>query len=72
MLVKVCGMKDRHQIQQLEKLRPDFIGLIFYERSPRFVTEPLDGLPKEVQRVGVFVNADLGYLQEKPDNIGST
>lgn len=65
MLVKVCGMKDRHQIQQLEKLRPDFIGLIFYERSPRFVTEPLDGLPKEVQRVGVFVNADLGYLQEK-------
>lgn len=62
MLVKVCGMKDRHQIQQLEKLRPDFIGLIFYERSPRFVTEPLDGLSKEVQRVGVFVNADLGYL----------
>ena len=44
MLVKVCGMKDRHQIQQLEKLRPDFIGLIFDERSPRFVTEPLDGL----------------------------
>lgn len=55
-------MRDTENIRQLLKLKPDYMGFIFYPKSKRYV-EPLldeDLLKKElcgVNKVGVFVNA---------------
>ncbi len=58
---KVCGMTSAEQIKALADLNVDYAGLIFYEKSPRFVGNKLN--PEEVRaiksikKVGVFVNA---------------
>lgn len=62
MIIKVCGMKNGENIRQVEALGIDFIGFIFYPRSPRFVDELPDYLPEHSKRVGVFVNADKGTV----------
>jgi phosphoribosylanthranilate isomerase len=57
--LKVCGMRDRENIMQVAAFLPDFMGFIFYPESPRFVGENFhipDALPKEIKKVGVFVN----------------
>ena len=59
MKIKVCGMRDPGNIQQLlDRVTPDWMGLIFYEKSPRFVSESLAEKIKvfPVNKVGVFVN----------------
>ncbi|WP_375561309.1 phosphoribosylanthranilate isomerase [Bernardetia sp. OM2101] len=67
-LIKVCGMRDAQNIEQIASLCPDFVGFIFYPRSKRYVrqsdlcTEKLDtllpkGLPISIKRVGVFVES---------------
>jgi len=35
MIIKVCGMRDSRNIQEVSALAVNWIGLIFYERSPR-------------------------------------
>jgi phosphoribosylanthranilate isomerase len=60
--LKVCGMRNSANIQSLLDVQPDYIGFIFYEKSPRYVGEELDvqlvkSLPRNVKKVGVFVNA---------------
>ena len=57
--LKICGMRYPINILEVGALQPDFMGFIFYDQSPRFVTDefkiPL-GLPESIKRVGVFVN----------------
>jgi phosphoribosylanthranilate isomerase len=56
--LKVCGMRDEKNILEVGILAPDFMGFIFYEKSPRFVGSSFQvpsGL-QQVSRVGVFVN----------------
>jgi phosphoribosylanthranilate isomerase len=60
--IKVCGMREAANLREIAALRPDFIGLIFYPKSPRFVDfEILGVLPRfeNIPRVGVFVNESL-------------
>ena len=38
MTVKVCGMRDGENIRQVAELGVDWIGMIFWEKSPRNVT----------------------------------
>ena len=37
MLVKVCGLKDEKNINDVSNLDIDFMGLIFYRKSKRFI-----------------------------------
>ena len=55
-LVKVCGMTDGNNIRDVESLGADFIGFIFYPKSPRRVKTLPSYLPSSAKRVGVFVN----------------
>ena len=60
--IKVCGMRDLENIRKLVNLKPDYIGFIFYEKSPRYVGKKiddkiLDAIPPSIKKVGVFVNA---------------
>ena len=38
MIVKVCGMRDGENIRQVAELGVDWIGMIFWNKSPRNVT----------------------------------
>ncbi|WP_207422755.1 phosphoribosylanthranilate isomerase [Desertivirga brevis] len=59
--IKVCGMRDLRNIQDLMDLQPDYMGLIFYPPSKRYVDElaegTLEAIPETVKITGVFVNA---------------
>jgi phosphoribosylanthranilate isomerase len=62
-VIKICGMKFHSNILAVAALHPDFMGFIFYSKSPRFA-EPLDittlkALPKSIKKIGVFVNENL-------------
>ncbi len=60
-LIKVCGMRDPENIGELLKVDIDFLGLIFYPPSPRYVSKPeqiatILAAPRSYKLVGVFVN----------------
>lgn len=51
-------MRDAANIREVAELGPDFMGFIFYARSPRYVGEDfaMPALPEGIQKTGVFVN----------------
>lgn len=56
MLVKVCGITEQHQLEELDNmLGIQFIGNIFYSSSKRFAKNSLPAT-KNAKKVGVFVN----------------
>ena len=63
MRVKVCGMTQPDQVEQLASLGASFAGFIFYPKSPRYVFKHMTTtqIRKENQlnKVGVFVNASI-------------
>ena len=74
MKLKVCGLTQLNQIQELISLGVDFLGFIFYEKSPRFVLNylSLDEI-KSIQhqgKVGVFVNETVEKILEISENAG--
>lgn len=61
MNLKVCGLKHEHNITELMQLPIDYMGFIFYKKSPRYVGENLSfdfmrTIPKQIKKTGVFVN----------------
>lgn len=64
MKLKICGLRENPR--EVAGMGPDFIGFIFWEGSARNLTEPVPaGLPKPPLRVGVFVDADPGFIVGK-------
>lgn len=63
--LKICGMREPENIDQVVDLNPDYLGLIFYDRSPRFVDNEIQKLDAEVKKTGVFVNASIEEISEK-------
>jgi len=61
--LKVCGMK--YNLDEVASLQPDYLGFIFYDKSPRFFEDEISKLPSGVRKVGVFVNATLDEISEK-------
>jgi len=67
MKIKVCGLKDPGNINEVASLSPDYLGFICYDQSPRYI----DDLPADALRgltpykTGVFVNEDLGNVIDK-------
>lgn len=63
MIIKVCGLNNSENINQLMKLDLDFMGIIFYEKSSRFFSS--DVLPKsEKKYVAVFVDESLEVIKK--------
>ncbi len=66
MKIKVCGMRDAENIQDLAALKPDYMGFIFYPQSKRFIGESkldsLSNLPETIKKTGVFVDASYEYI----------
>lgn len=62
MRMKICGMREAGNIVQVGAQRPDYMGFIFYRRSPRYVGDEFSiprALPSTIKRVGVFVDAPV-------------
>jgi len=60
--IKICGLREPYNIDEILLLDPQYIGFIFYPSSARFVGE-LDHeyikSLKNVKKTAVFVNASL-------------
>jgi len=69
LMIKVCGMRDPDNIRDLLELQPDFMGMIFYPASKRYVGDkpavlgkllhqpPPNATVSGTLKTGVFVNA---------------
>ena len=74
MKLKVCGLTKLDQIEELVSLKVDFLGFIFYEKSPRYVLNSLTlqeiKAIKHKGKVGVFVNETLENIIEVSGKAG--
>ncbi|MEF9427470.1 MAG: phosphoribosylanthranilate isomerase [Candidatus Mariimomonas ferrooxydans] len=68
MKLKVCGMREPGNIADLIKVNPDYIGMIFYSKSPRFVNLPNIKIKEDILKVGVFVNESIPEILIKVKN----
>lgn len=69
MRIKVCGLRDKDNIEAVLGLKPDYYGMIFYKPSKRYVgIDPPDVNPQSAgsaKSVGVFVNAGLEEISSR-------
>jgi phosphoribosylanthranilate isomerase len=60
MKIKVCGLRDVDNIKAVAALGPHYIGLICYDRSPRYISNlneaEINDLGETTLKTGVFVN----------------
>lgn len=66
--IKVCGLRDPENVEQVCGLEPDFVGYIFFRGSKRFVGKDPDPsifrMPKKgTGKVGVFVNEKISAVK---------
>jgi phosphoribosylanthranilate isomerase len=73
MIVKVCGLRDGENIRQVAELGVDWIGMIFWEKSPRNVTmipSHAGILPDRAMDMGDFKAKRVGvFVDEMPQSI---
>ena len=75
MNIKVCGITEMKQLQQLDGLDIDFAGLIFYKDSPRYIGDKLSkkdlkNADFDLKKVGVFVNPEMIDVLDAIDEYG--
>ena len=75
MNIKVCGITQLKQLQQLDGLNIDFAGLIFHKDSPRYVVgkiskEDIEATDFDTKKVGVFVNAGYDEIIQTVEDYG--
>ena len=73
--INVCGITSIAQIEQMDKLQIDFVGLNFYENSSHYVIGKID--PSEckyadvdTKKIGVFKNQSEDFILEKIEDFG--
>ncbi|HOZ79586.1 MAG TPA: phosphoribosylanthranilate isomerase [Ferruginibacter sp.] len=71
MRVKVCGITEEDQLQQLNGIGATFAGLIYYPKSPRYALRHMTTSQikkvNNVNKVGVFVNATIDEVLHMVD-----
>jgi phosphoribosylanthranilate isomerase len=75
--LKICGMRDMDNISEVAALKPDFMGFIFFTKSPRFVNALAYNVVQLVQKQGielvaVFVNASVESVLQLSNLYGFT
>lgn len=58
-------MKYGENIQELAKLQPDYMGFIFYPKSPRNFEGEIPEIDENIKKTGVFVNAPIDFVVDK-------
>ncbi len=67
--IKICGTTNLEDALKIAELGADYIGFIFYPKSPRFVepkvaAEIISKLPSSIKTVGVFVNQSVEGIEQ--------
>jgi Phosphoribosylanthranilate isomerase len=75
MNIKVCGITELKQLNQLDGLDIDFAGFIFYKESPRYLGDKiakkdLKNTDLDIKKVGVFVNPEMIEVLDAIDDYG--
>ena len=65
--VKICGLTRIEDIQCANRIKPDYIGMVFYPKSKRAVTAAQAAqlkakLEPGIKAVGVFVNGEISFI----------
>lgn len=55
----------KHNFAEVASLNPDYLGFIFYDKSPRNFEGKISNIPSNIKKVGVFVNEEIDVLIEK-------
>lgn len=64
--LKICGMCNPVNIAEVAALQPEYMGFIFYERSPRYTGNNfvIPEVTHSIMKVGVFVNEPTDKIVE--------
>ena len=70
--VKICGMTEKETIQTAIQHKVDYLGFVFYAKSPRNLTpdqarELTKNIPPHVKRIAVLVNAKDEFIEQIKD-----
>ncbi len=73
--IKICGLTVPEQALQCAKMGADAIGLVFFAKSPRNVSDEQaraisDILPPEIVTTGVLVNENFDFIMNRVKNCG--
>lgn len=72
-IVKICGLRRPEDTKEVNLLKPEMTGFVFYPPSSRFVTKEKAGelkglLDPSVETVGVFVDEDPRIIADLVDS----
>ena len=72
--VKVCGVKSINHVKACIKGKAKMIGLMFYNKSPRFINletakKISNFAKKKIKRVGVIANLNIEEIKEITENV---
>ena len=72
--VKICGLSSLEGVQAAIAAGAEYVGFVFYPRSPRAVTAAqaaalARAVPAEVKKVGLFVDADDAAIAAVLDQV---
>jgi phosphoribosylanthranilate isomerase len=75
MNIKVCGITQLKQLQELDEMGIEFVGLNFYSGSPRYTAGKISGEDVrdgdfDIRKVGVFVNEALNKIMKTAEEYG--
>ncbi|MFP4143589.1 MAG: phosphoribosylanthranilate isomerase [Phycisphaeraceae bacterium] len=73
--IKICGIRTPDAAEAAADAGADMVGLVFVEKSPRFVTlaearQVIAALPGSVQTVGLFVDDSAERVAAVADKLG--
>jgi phosphoribosylanthranilate isomerase len=73
--LKICGLTRPREASRCARLGADAIGLVFFPKSPRNVSEDqaravVAALPETVAAVGVFVDAGFSSIMSRVERCG--
>lgn len=66
--LKVCGMNKN--TMEVAALRPDYLGFIFWKPSKRYFEGDMPAIPHKIEKVGVFVNAEIPEIKKLVKQFG--
>ncbi len=77
MWIKICGTTNLEDARTTVEAGADALGFVFYEKSPRRVDlesarQIVRELPAEIEKVGVFVDADADTIRATVAQVGLT
>lgn len=67
--IKICGFTNQPDARLAVELGADLLGFNFYQPSPRYIppaaaAEIIKSLPRDLEMVGLFVNAELEFIRD--------